>query len=84
MDLVNVLKEKQGDMSLTQFARELGLRSHATISMIYRGQRQPGLEVLRGLARAFPETHRDILSFLSGDDTIVLGSDTPDNGDEHA
>lgn len=47
-DVIGMLKKKQGERSLRQFAIELGI-SAAYLSDIYRCNRRPGKAVLRQL-----------------------------------
>jgi transcriptional regulator with XRE-family HTH domain len=44
--MVEVLKKKQGELSLRQFAQKLGL-SAAYLSDVYRGNRQAGRRLLK-------------------------------------
>ena len=62
--LTDILRKYQGAMSQNEFARLLGV-SGAAISLIYTGQRNPGIEVIRALAQRFPESADEIAAALS-------------------
>jgi len=65
MSAVELLRECQGKMSIGEFARHLGI-GRSTLSMIYRGQRNPGRLVLKRLAEKYPERREEIAAlFLS-------------------
>lgn len=64
--LTAILRKYQGQMRQNEYARLLGV-SGGAISLIYTGQRQPGIDVLRALARAFPESAAEITAALSAD-----------------
>lgn len=70
MDPITLLRECQGQMTLTEFAQHIGI-SRSMLSMIFLGQRKPGRIVLTRLARAFPDKRKAIIEvFLpsNGDD----------------
>ena len=58
------LREVQGDRTLEQFAKDLGLKSGSTLTNIYQGTRGIGTRVLRALYQ-YPDTRDIALSFLS-------------------
>lgn len=59
MSLVELMRELQGDESQERFAARIGV--HQTmVSAIYRGEKRPGLRVVAGLLRAFPERASEI------------------------
>lgn len=64
MSLAGVFRKYQGDRTQTEYAEFLGL-TQGTLSLIYSGRRGVGMEVLRALARAYPESAEDIASALS-------------------
>jgi transcriptional regulator with XRE-family HTH domain len=47
------------ERSANEYARLLGV-NHSTLSLIYSGARNPGISVVRGLARAFPAAAGDL------------------------
>jgi transcriptional regulator with XRE-family HTH domain len=49
---------------LREYGRLLGV-SHATLSLIYSGQRDPSVEVLRAVAQAFPAAAPEIAAALA-------------------
>ena len=51
---IQLMQELQGADSQERFARQIGV-AQRTISAIYLGERRPGLKVLRGLVRVYPE-----------------------------
>lgn len=55
MTAVDVLKLHQGNRSLREYARLLGI-APSTLAGIYSGFRNPGNEVLRGFVKAFPDS----------------------------
>jgi transcriptional regulator with XRE-family HTH domain len=62
--LADILRNYQGDMNQQQYARHLGI-SEATLSLVYNGKRGIGTDVLRALARAYPDAADDIAAALS-------------------
>lgn len=65
--LTDILRKYQGTMRQNEYARLLGLSS-AGLSLIYSGQRNVGIDVLRALARAFPESADEIAAALAAPD----------------
>ncbi len=57
--LVEIIRKYQGGMSQREYARRLGLSS-ATLSLIYSGQRNVGIDVLRAVAQTFPESSDEL------------------------
>lgn len=57
-DVVDMLKNRQGDRTLTALAAEIGV-SKAYVSDIYKGRRNPGPTVLEflGLVAVIPDTY---------------------------
>ncbi len=74
-DLVERIKARQGDMTDTAFVKLLeekgGIRiSRPTWHMVRTGKREPSIDVLRAIARTFPDMTRDILNYIfEGQDT---------------
>lgn len=62
--LVAILKKYQGDMTQEEYAARLGI-AQGTLSLIYRGRRGLGMEVLRALSRAFPSAADEIAAALA-------------------
>jgi len=62
--LTDILRKYQGSMGQNEYARLLGVSSGA-ISLIYSGQRNPGIDVLRAVAQRFPESADEIAAALS-------------------
>jgi len=60
----DILRKYQGSLSQGEYARRLNV-SPATISYIYSGQRNPGMDVMRALAQKFPESADEIAAALS-------------------
>lgn len=73
--LIDKLKGIQVRESISgnEFARKLGI-SPQLYHMTKNGKRDIGLEVLRAIARAYPELNRDVLFFLSGDVNSLTGA----------
>mgnify|MGYP000934973357 CR=1 FL=1 len=63
--LTELMRELQGAESQEAFARRIGV-AQTLISKIYRGERDPGIKVARGLAKAFPERIDDIQALFFG------------------
>jgi len=64
---VELMQELQGGDSQELFARRIGV-TQAMVSAIYRGVRQPGAKVLRGLLAAYPNRASDLQRvFLASD-----------------
>lgn len=60
--------------SLTKYAADLGTVSPSLLSHVFAGRKQPGLEVVRGLARltsGHPRRWREILTTLVATDDLV-------------
>lgn len=67
MTLIELMRQLQGDESQEQFAARIGVHQ-TTVSLIYRGERQPGRRVVIRLMRAFPERADEIrLSFFASE-----------------
>lgn len=66
LDFVAVLKAQQERSGLTQaqLANELGV-SQSTISAVYRGTREPGVNLLRQVRRRYPNLATEIDLFLA-------------------
>lgn len=64
MDVVAVLRKYQGSMGQQEYARLLGV-GQSTLSLIYSGRRNPGIEVIRALAQAFPAAADEIAAALA-------------------
>lgn len=62
--LTDILRKYQRGLTQNEYARLLGISS-AGISLIYSGQRNPGIEVIRALAQRFPESADEIAAALS-------------------
>lgn len=62
--LAAILKRYQGAMTQEEYAAHLGI-TQGTLSLIFSGRRGVGTEVLRALARAFPESGPEIAEALS-------------------
>lgn len=69
--LTEIIRKYQGDMGQREYARLLGI-GQTTLSLIYSGQRNPGIEVIRALAQRFPESAKEIGDALSA---ITLGAE---------
>lgn len=69
-DLIEKLKAKQGDMSDTDFAEKLGM-SRTMLALVYNGQRQPGLEFLKAVIKAFPDLQLDVYKLMSDSEEKV-------------
>lgn len=65
MTIVDVLKHYQGDRSLREYARLLGI-APSTLAGIYSGFRNPGNEVLRGFVKAFPAAAGEYATAVAG------------------
>jgi len=50
-------------LSDAKFSKQLGINP-SLWSTIKRGKREPGVKVLKGIARAYPELHLAILQYL--------------------
>ena len=48
MNPISMLKEKQGDRSIRQFAKKIGC-SHAYLAYVMKGERPPGPKILKYL-----------------------------------
>jgi len=64
-DLVEKLRET--GLTQVELARRLGV-SQAAVSFWFRGRRTPSWEVIRRMARAFPEMADDVIQVLLGDE----------------
>jgi len=65
IDLVERLRET--GLTQVELARRLGV-SQAAVSFWFRGKRTPSWEVIRRMARAFPEMTDDVVEVLLGDE----------------
>ena len=54
MELIQALRQKQGEMSQAGFARRLGV-SASLLCLIYAGKRRIGEDVVRRIVRAYPD-----------------------------
>ena len=63
--LVSALKlcARTRKLSPTDLAKEIGV-SKSFIHLLLNGERQFGLQALRGIARAFPELEPEIMQYL--------------------
>jgi len=59
-DKIQLMRELQSDMTQADFADMLGV-TQPYLSMIYAGTREPGIAVVKGLLREFPE-QRDTIT----------------------
>ena len=66
--LVTKLTERQAELNLSNadFARLLGI-SRPLWTSVKSGQRKVGVQLLRGVARAFPDLNDVLLRFLRDD-----------------
>lgn len=62
--LTAILRKYQGDLTQNEFARLLGISS-AGISLIYTGQRQVGVDVLRAFLQQFPAAAPEVVAVLA-------------------
>lgn len=69
MDIPAIIKQAQGNKTLTQLAREMEL-SHSTLSLIKNKRRRAGGKVIRALLR-HPDTREKTLLFLAENVTNV-------------
>lgn len=63
MDLIRMLREKQGKMSQADFAECLGI-SETTLSRIYSGQRVIGEATGRRIIKVYPDLEYWVIRFL--------------------
>ena len=65
-ELINGITKCQKEKGLTDtaFAAIIGV-NFSMVHCVKHGKRQPGMKVLRGIARNFPELHRLILNYLA-------------------
>lgn len=63
--LTEIIRRYQGEMGQREYARLLGI-GQTTLSLIYSGQRNPGIEVVQAVARAFPQAAAEIAAALAG------------------
>ena len=66
--LVKGITKCQNEKGLTDmaFAEIIGV-NFSMMTLIKQGKRQPGVKVLRGLARYYPELNDLILNYLAGE-----------------
>lgn len=64
---LNKLRQLQGDAPLEAFARKLSI-DPSYLWRLYRGQRYPGLRVIQGALRAFPQVKLSEWGLRSPDD----------------
>jgi hypothetical protein len=62
-NILNNLKQRQGNLSDTAFAKNLGL-SRTLWRQIKVGERKVSITLLRALTRTYPELDQEILAFL--------------------
>lgn len=62
--------------SLREYARLLGV-SHATLSVVYSGQREPSIDVLLALAQKFPGAAKEIAAALSTNTPAIEQEQVP-------
>jgi len=55
-----LIRSLQGDLNQGEYAEKLGI-SRSFLSLILNGHREPGLLVMRGLLRAFPDNRDKII-----------------------
>lgn len=71
-DLMDLIKQRQGAMSIEEFANKIGTRG-ATLSRQYAGERDLGIDVLRRYAAYFKQQNdREMLEALA---SYALGFD---------
>lgn len=73
MTISEVLRHYQGDMTQEEYAAQLGI-AQGTLSLIYSGRRGVGMDVLRALARAYPESVKDIAKVLGAPEREAVAS----------
>ena len=62
-----LIRSLQGDMNQGEYAEKLGI-SRPFMNLILNGRREPGMLVMRGLLRAFPERETEIVAaFRNGE-----------------
>ena len=66
---LNKLRQLQGDVPLEVFARRLGI-DPSYLSRLYRGERSPGLRVLQGALRAYPQVKLSEWGLRAPDDVL--------------
>lgn len=81
MDIPTIIKQAQGDKTLTQLAKEMEL-SHSILSLVQNKQRRAGGKVIRALLR-HPDTRQQMLIFLSENvtDVNINGNESKHGGD---
>lgn len=70
-DLIGKLKAKQGNMSETDFAKTLGM-SRTMWALVKNGQREPGLDFLKAIIKAFPDLQLDVYKVMSNSQEAIL------------
>jgi len=76
-DLINGITKCQKEKRLTDvaFAKIVGV-NFSMVHCVKQGKRQPGMKVIKGLARNFPELHELIINYLAdGNKTVVSFTD---------
>jgi transcriptional regulator with XRE-family HTH domain len=63
-------RQKQLNLNHVQFAAKLGV-SRSAWNFVRTGQKPPGLIVLSGIVKAFPEMGKEVVFFLRTYDTNV-------------
>lgn len=63
--VVELLREKQGEMTNRAFAQLLGVHE-SYLSKVYKGEIPIGAILVRGLANAYPELQMGLALFLLG------------------
>lgn len=76
LNLIDKLKERQGDKSQMEFAAEIGI-SQGALSRIYSGDRTIGTKAARKIRQRFPELAFDLASFLLADDMPAAQTKIP-------
>ncbi len=76
MDIVQIIRKYQGDMTQQQYADALGV-GQSTLSMLYSGQRKPGMEVIRALVRAFPHAVKEVVDAILAGPADGIPEDDP-------
>jgi transcriptional regulator with XRE-family HTH domain len=71
-ELMEMIKNRQGEMSIEEFANKMGTRS-ATLSRQYNGERNLGVDALRRYAAYFKQ--RNDVEMLKALASYALGFD---------
>ena len=62
-----LIRSLQGDLNQGEYAEKLGI-SRPFLNLILSGHRGPGILVLRGLLRAFPDNRDEIVEAFLGEE----------------